>query len=93
MKEADQECDSLKQRAGERAMRLELLNSWIGELEALNPRAGELEELNRIRLRLGNRARLLEAAAGALRALREGEHSAEGKLASARQALDRAAEN
>lgn len=90
LREAERECDSLKQRAGERAARLDLLNSWIGELEALNPKAGELEELDRIRLRLANRARLLEAAGGALEALSESEHSAGGALASARQVLESA---
>ena len=90
LREAERECDSLNQRAGERAARQDLLNSWIGELEALNPQAGELEELERIRLRLANRARLLETAGSALEALRESEHSAGGALASARQALESA---
>lgn len=90
LRESERECEALKQRAGERAARQDLLNSWIGELEALNPRAGELEELERIRLRLANRARLLEAAGSALEALRESEHSASGALASARQTMENA---
>jgi len=90
LREAERDCESLQQRAGERAARLDLLDSWIGELEALNPQAGELEELDRVRMRLANRARLLEAAASALDALRENEHSAGGALASARQALESA---
>ena len=73
LREAERDCESLQQRAGERAARLDLLDSWIGELEALNPQAGELEELDRVRMRLANRARLLEAAASALDA-RSGEN-------------------
>lgn len=88
LRKAERECEDLQQRAGERAARLELLESWIGELEALNPQAGELEELDRIRLRLTNRARLLEAASNALAALDESEHSVGSALASARQTLD-----
>lgn len=90
LRQAELECDDLKQRAGERAARLDLLNSWIGELEALNPQKGELEDLDRIRLRLTNRVRLFEAAGSALQALSESEHSAGGALASARQALESA---
>lgn len=90
LREAERECEELQQRAGERTARLELLESWIGELEALNPQAGELEELDRIRLRLANRARLIEAAGSALAALDESEHSVGGALASARQTLDAA---
>ena len=90
LRDAERECDSLNQRAGERAARRDLLNSWIGELKALNPQAGEMEELDRIRMRLANRARLLETAGGALDALRESEHSAGSALASARQALESA---
>lgn len=88
LREAERECGELQQRAGERAARLELLESWISELEALNPQSGELEELDRIRLRLANRARLIEAAGSALAALDESEHSVGGALASARQTLD-----
>lgn len=90
LREAERECEELQQRAGERTARLELLESWIGELEALNPQAGELEELDRIRLRLANRARLIEAAGSALAALDESEQSVGGALASARQKLDAA---
>lgn len=90
LREAERECEELQQRAGERTARLELLESWIGELEALNPQAGELEELDRIRLRLANRARLIEAAGSALAALDESEHSVGGALASARRTLDAA---
>ena len=88
LREAERECEALRQRAGERAARLDLLNSWIGELDALNPQAGELEELNRIRMRLANRARLLEAVGSALQALSESEQSAASATASARQALE-----
>ena len=88
LREAEREWETLRQRAGERAARLDLLNSWIGELEALNPRPGELERLDRARMRLANRARLLEAAGGALQALSESERSASSAIASARQLLE-----
>lgn len=92
LRAAERESESLTQRAGERAARQDLLRSWIDELEALNPQAGEMEELNRIRLRLANRARLLETAGSALDSLRESEHSAGGALSAARQALENAGE-
>ena len=91
LRQAEQQCEALKQRAGERAVRVEMLASWITELEALNPQAGELEELNRLRLRLANRARLLAAMGSALHALRESEPSAGNALASARQEIEGAA--
>lgn len=92
LRQAEEECESLTRRAGERAVRAELLGSWIAELEALNPQAGELEELNRARLRLANRARLLAAAGSALHTLRDSEQSAGGALASARREVEGAAE-
>ena len=92
LRQAELECEALTQQAGERAMRLELLTSWIAELQALNPRAGELDELNRARLRLANRARLLAAMGSALHALRDSEQSAGSALASARRDIEEAAE-
>ena len=91
LRQAEEQCEALKQRAGERAGRVELLSSWITELEALNPQAGELEELNRLRLRVANRARLLAAMGSALDSLRESEQSAGSALASARQEIEGAA--
>ena len=91
LRQAERECEALAQRSGERAVRAELLGSWIAELEALDPRPGELEELNRLRLRLANRAQLLAAVGGALQALRDGEQSAGGALASARREMEAAA--
>ena len=91
LRQAEQQWEALKQRAGERAVRVELLSSWITELEALSPQAGELEELNRLRLRLANRARLLAAMGSALHSLRESEQSAGSALASARQEIEGAA--
>ena len=88
LRHAESECETLRQRAGERAARLELLNSWIDELDALNPRAGELDELNRTRMRLANRARLLEAVGSALQSLSDSEQSAGSAMASARQILE-----
>lgn len=91
LRQAERECEALAQRTGERAVRVELLGSWIAELEALDPRPGELEELSRLRLRLANRAQLLAAVGGALQALRDGEQSAGGALASARREMESAA--
>ena len=91
LRQAEEQCEALKQRAGERAGRVELLSSWTTELEALNPQAGELEELNRLRLRVANRARLLAAMGSALDSLRESEQSAGSALASARQEIEGAA--
>ena len=92
LRQAERDCEALAQRTGERAARVELLGSWIAEIEALNPRSGELEELNRLRLRLANRARLLAAVGSALDALRDGERSAGGALASARREMEAAAQ-
>ena len=91
LRQAEHQCETLTQRAGERAARLELLSSWINELEALSPQSGELAELNRVRLRLANRARLLAAMGSALHTLRESEQSAGSTLASARQEIEGAA--
>ena len=91
LRQAEQQCEALKQRAGERTVRVELLSSWITELEALNPQAGELEELDLLRLRLANRARLLAAMGSALHTLSESEQSAGSALASARQEIEGAA--
>ena len=92
LRRAEQELEALEQRSSDRALRLELLNSWVCELEALNPQPDELEELNRLRLRLANRARLLSAMGSALHTLREGETSAGSALASARQEVEGIAE-
>ena len=91
-RQAERELDALKRRAAERAARMELLSSWIGELDALNPRPGELDELNRQRLKLANRARLQAAVGGALDSLSDSERSAGGALAAARRELEAVAE-
>ncbi len=92
LRKAESELDALERRAGERNARMELLESWIGELDALNPGPGELEQLDRQRLRLANQARLLAAVGSALESLSEGERSAGGALAAARQQLRDVAE-
>ena len=92
LRKAERELDALEGRAGECAARMELLESWIGELDALNPLPGELEELNRQRLRLSNRVRLLAAVDSAIQSLSDSEHSAGGALAAARQQLQGVAE-
>ncbi len=92
LRRAESDLDALERRAGERGARMELLESWIGELDALNPGPGELEQLNRQRLRLANQTRLLAAVGSALQSLSEGERSAGGALAAARQQLKDAAQ-
>ena len=92
LRQAESDLDALERQAGERDARMELLESWIGELDALNPGPGELEQLNQQRLRLANQARLLAAVGSALQSLSEGEPSAGGALAAERQQLRDVAE-